>query len=84
MSERIFIVVCENHHTDLKITVHRTRAGADAHVDQFVAEYDEGVPEGYATYHWTEKQVDGLERCVVTDSDGYGPSARIVAGEIGA
>jgi hypothetical protein len=70
----IFIVVCEDRHTDPKISVHRTRAGADRHVAAFMAEYrDDG-------YQWEEEPVDGWLTNIVTDDDG--PRVRIEAGEL--
>lgn len=71
----IYIVVCEDRHTDPKISVHRTRESADRRVAAFMAEYQD------AGYEWTEEPVEGWLRHVVTDSDD-GPSARIETGEV--
>lgn len=40
MADRIYIVVVRDRHSDASVTVHRTRAGADAKIAETKAEYD--------------------------------------------
>lgn len=73
----MFIVVCHDRRTDLAISVHRTRAGADARIEEFKADYDDD-------YTWTEEDYGrdrGWLRFVATDSD-EGPNARIEYGKL--
>lgn len=34
---KIFIVICHDRHTDLMISAHRTRDGADSRIEEFKA-----------------------------------------------
>lgn len=77
----VFIVVLEDHHADPIISVHQTRAGADARFDEHKARYhdqhewcveEETTLEDTDAEHWVR-----YER---TDDDG--PSVRIERGKL--
>jgi hypothetical protein len=65
----LFVVVREDRHCDDEITIHSTRALADAAVDAFIARYADD------DYTWREVPVSGWERNVECHDDG--PKARI-------
>ena len=69
-AQALFVVVREDRHLDPEISVHSTRALADAAVDEFITRY------ATDRYEWEETPIDGWERYVETDIDD-GPSARI-------
>lgn len=77
MTKELFVVICMDRHTDDVITVHATRASADAEIDRFKAEYErDGV-----TWHEQDYGRDqGWVRYV--DSHDEGPKARIELTEI--
>lgn len=69
---KIFVVICHDRHTDDGITVHTTREGADAKIEEFKASY----PDTH--YQWAERDYGrpaGWVRYV--DSHDDGPKARI-------
>ncbi len=72
----LFVVVLEDRHIDTTITVHGTRAGADAKVAEYKAGYGDQYswyPERVTAPNWL-----GCER---TDCDD-GPSVRIERAEL--
>lgn len=74
---KIFIVVCNDRHTDPAMSAHRTRDGADRRIEDFKADYGN-------EYSWTEEDYGrgcGWLRYVNSDSD-EGPNARIESGEL--
>jgi hypothetical protein len=84
MSERIFIVIMRDRHSDIGIAVRRTRAGADAEIERFKAEY----ASDRDPYKWTEQTygrkpgdpVGSWVRFVEAGDDR--PSAYIQIGEL--
>lgn len=71
----VFIVVCEDRHTDAAITVHATREGADAAVEEFKNRYPDD-------YEWSEQTYGAPEwvRCIDCHEDG--PKAYIAKATI--
>lgn len=73
----VFIVICEDRHFDAGISVHQTRAGADAKVEEFKEVY------ANRNYQWVERtygRESGWLRYVDTIDDG--PKARIEIGRL--
>lgn len=92
LGEEVFVAVCIDRHLDERITVHRSRAGADAAVDAFIAEYgldpnDTGAwppsaPGDGNRYEWQERDLSGLtddyaHLVRAVDTEDDGPHARI-------
>lgn len=76
-SDNVFLVVCEDRHTDPEISIHRSRDSADARIEEFKTGYGD-------RYRWTEKDYgrsSGWLRCVESSHDD-GPSARIESKKI--
>jgi len=70
---KVFVAICHDRHVDDGITVHTTRAGADAKVEEFRSRYDA------VDYQWTERNYGrdiGWIRYLESNG-GDGPSARI-------
>lgn len=70
---RVFVVYCHDRHVDPGISVHQTRAGADRHIEEFMASYSD---DGYT---WTEENFGRASGWVryVDSRIGDGPNARI-------
>ena len=75
--QQMFIVVCRDRHVDLGLSIHLTRAGADAAVAEFQSSYDDD-------HVWTEKTLGEPKwvRYVSSAFGGDGPSAYIEVTEV--
>ena len=76
-NETVFLVICVDRHTDDVITVHRTREGADAEIEEFKASYDVSPDE------WTERVPSRRgSRIRYVSAGDDGPSATIRTCEV--
>lgn len=73
----IFIVVMRDRHTDLGLSVHRTREGADATIEEFKAIYDDLKPSDWKEETWGQPRW-----CRYVRAHDEGPSAYIELGEV--
>lgn len=71
--KHVYVVICADRDGDDRMSVHRSRSGADDAVDAFIAEYvisEDGTNE----YTWIENRdpdtVDSVVRYVDTIDDG--------------
>lgn len=50
----VYVVTLIDRHADDTISLHATRAGADAEIDRFIALYSKRFADPRAAYVWTE------------------------------
>lgn len=75
--QQIFIVILRDRHSDLGISVHLTRAGADAAVEQFKTIYDDIKPADWKEEAWGQPRW-----CRYVHAHDEGPRAYIEIGEV--
>lgn len=77
LGQPLFIVVCQDRHMDLGLSIHLTRAGADATIAKFQSSYE---GDGYT---WAEENW-GAPKWVryVSSGGGDGPRAYIEVVEV--
>lgn len=71
-----FLVICKDRHVDLGLSIHLTRAGADAAVAAFQAHYGDDhawVEESWGAPKWVR---------YVRSAEGDGPSAYVEISQI--
>lgn len=78
MTERpIFILICRDRRTDLGVSVHTTREGANAALEAFKAIYDNLDPSD-----WKEESWGQPKWCRYVHAHDDGPSAYIEISEM--
>lgn len=75
--QKIYVLVCRDRHTDLGISVHATRQGADVALEEFKAIYDNIKPD-----QWKEETYGQPRWCRYVRAYDEGPSAYIEVGEV--
>jgi hypothetical protein len=73
----IFVLVCRDRHADFGISVHATREGADAALEEFKTIYDDIGPGD-----WKEELWGQPKWCRYVHAHDEGPSAYIEIGEL--
>lgn len=72
MTDAVFILVCRDRHTDLGLSVHLTREGADTALEEFKAIYSNIDPGD-----WKEEPWGQPKWCRYVHAYDDGPSAYI-------
>lgn len=72
--QQIFILVCRDRRSDTGISVHATREGADAALEEFKAIFDD--------LEWRERTYGQPRWCRYVDAHDDGPSAYIEISEL--
>jgi hypothetical protein len=75
--QQIFILVLRDRHSDLGLSVHLTREGADAALERFKAIYDDIDPGTWKEETWGQPRW-----CRYVHAHDEGPRAYIEIGEV--
>lgn len=75
--KQIFILVTRDKHSDLGLSVHATREGADAALERFKTIYDDLAPGD-----WKEEPWGRPRWCRYVRAHDEGPTAYIEVGEV--